>query len=53
MRSYYRLAGGGRHYANDSGTGNSLNVTHPMVLRMVMDSLALLGRVLPCRRVPL
>ena len=38
-RSYYRLAGGGRHYANDSGTGNSLNLTHPMVLRMVTDSL--------------
>ena len=37
--SYYRLAGGGRHYMNDSGTGNSLNLTHPMVLRMVMDSL--------------
>ena len=37
--SYYRLAGGGRHYMNDSGTGNSLNLAHPMVLRMVMDSL--------------
>ena len=37
--SYYRLVGGGRHYANDSGTGNSLNVAHPMVLRMVLDSL--------------
>ncbi len=38
-QSYYRLAGGGRHYANDSGTGNVLNLSHPMVLRMVMDSL--------------
>jgi isoamylase len=38
-RSYYRLAGGGRYYANDSGTGNSLNIVHPMVLRMIMDSL--------------
>ncbi len=38
-QSYYRLAGGGRHYANDSGTGNVLNISHPMVLRMVMDSL--------------
>jgi isoamylase len=37
--SYYRLAGGGRYYANDAGTGNTLNLTHPMVLRMVMDSL--------------
>ena len=37
--SYYRLAGGGRHYMNDAGTGNTLNLTHPMVLRLVMDSL--------------
>jgi isoamylase len=37
--SYYRLTGGGRHYINDAGTGNTLNLTHPMVLRMVMDSL--------------
>ena len=37
--SYYRLTGGGRHYVNDAGTGNTLNLTHPMVLRMVMDSL--------------
>lgn len=37
--SYYRLAGGGRTYINDTGTGNTLNLTHPMVLRMVMDSL--------------
>ncbi len=38
-RSYYRLAGGGRHYMNDAGTGNTLNLTQPMVLRLVMDSL--------------
>jgi isoamylase len=37
--SYYRLADGGRNYVNDTGTGNTLNITHPMVLRMVMDSL--------------
>ena len=37
--SYYRLAGGGRSYVNDTGTGNTLNLTHPMVLRMVMDNL--------------
>ncbi|MCX7287863.1 MAG: glycogen debranching protein GlgX [Rhodobacterales bacterium] len=37
--SYYRLAEGGRTYVNDTGTGNTLNLTHPMVLRMVMDSL--------------
>ncbi|MGL6209524.1 MAG: glycogen debranching protein GlgX, partial [Paracoccaceae bacterium] len=38
-RSYYRLTGGGRHYVNDAGTGNTLNLTQPAVLRMVMDSL--------------
>ena len=37
--SYYRLTGGGRHYMNDAGTGNTLDLTQPMVLRMVMDSL--------------
>jgi len=38
--SYYRLdADNPRHYVNDTGTGNTLNVDHPMVLRMVMDSL--------------
>ncbi|GAB4271638.1 MAG: glycogen debranching protein GlgX [Pararhodobacter sp.] len=38
-RSYYRLAPYPRHYINDTGCGNTLNVDHPMVLRMVMDSL--------------
>ncbi len=38
-KSYYRLSDGGRYYDNDTGTGNTLNVAHPMVLRMVMDSL--------------
>ncbi len=38
-KSYYRLLNGGRHYINDTGTGNTLNVRHPMVLRMIMDSL--------------
>jgi len=38
-RSSYRLTGGGRHYVNDTGTGNTLNLTAPSVLRMVMDSL--------------
>ncbi|WP_102107014.1 glycogen debranching protein GlgX [Oceaniglobus roseus] len=37
--SYYRLADNPRHYVNDTGTGNTVNVDHPMVLRMVMDSL--------------
>jgi glycogen operon protein len=38
-RSYYRLRDGGRFYVNDTGTGNTLDLTHPIVLRMVMDSL--------------
>ncbi|WP_108482081.1 glycogen debranching protein GlgX [Oceaniglobus ichthyenteri] len=37
--SYYRLADNPRHFINDTGTGNTVNVDHPMVLRMVMDSL--------------
>ena len=37
--SYYRLTNGGRHYVNDTGTGNTLDLTHPMTLRMVLDSL--------------
>lgn len=28
-----------RYYINDTGTGNTFNVTHPRVLQMVMDSL--------------
>jgi len=38
--SYYRLqADNPRYYVNDTGCGNSLRTDHPMVLRMVMDSL--------------
>lgn len=37
--SYYRLQDNPRYYINDSGTGNTLNVEHPMVMRMIMDSL--------------
>ena len=38
--SYYRLvAGQPRYYVNDTGCGNTLNMSHPYVLRMVMDSL--------------
>ena len=38
--SYYRLISGQpRYYVNDTGCGNTLNVSHPHVLRMVMDSL--------------
>ena len=37
--SYYRLAPDNRHYINDCGTGNALDLAHPAVLRLVMDSL--------------
>ncbi|KUF11331.1 glycogen debranching enzyme [Pseudoponticoccus marisrubri] len=37
--SYYRLTDDRRYYVNDTGCGNSLNMDHPFVLRMVMDSL--------------
>lgn len=38
--SYYRLIKGQpRYYANDTGTGNTVNVSHPHVMRMVLDSL--------------
>ena len=38
--SYYRLnADDPRYYVNDTGCGNTLNIAHPYVLRMVMDSL--------------
>jgi len=38
--SYYRLiAGQPRYYVNDTGCGNTLDTSHPFVLRMVMDSL--------------
>ena len=38
--SYYRLsAGQPRFYVNDTGCGNTVNLSHPYVLRMVMDSL--------------
>jgi isoamylase len=38
--SYYRLVLGDRaHYFDTTGTGNSINVGHPMPLRLVMDSL--------------
>ncbi|MGV8917667.1 MAG: glycogen debranching protein GlgX [Pseudomonas sp.] len=38
--SYYRLnADDKRYYINDSGTGNTLDLSHPCVLQMVTDSL--------------
>ena len=38
--SYYRLLPDqARYYINDTGTGNTLNLSHPRVLQMVNDSL--------------
>jgi isoamylase len=38
--SYYRLLEDQpRYYINDTGTGNTLNTTHPRVIQMVTDSL--------------
>jgi isoamylase len=39
-KSYYRLVPDDPHFYMDfTGTGNSLNVLHPSVLRLIMDSL--------------
>jgi len=37
--SYYRLASDPRYYINDTGTGNTVNLSNSRVLQMVMDSL--------------
>jgi len=38
--TYYRLVGGEpRYYFDYTGTGNTLNVRHPQVLTLIMDSL--------------
>jgi glycogen operon protein len=38
--SYYRLAEGDRrHYVDYTGCGNTLNLRHPRVLQLIMDSL--------------
>ena len=37
--AYYRLCDDRRHLINDTGTGNTLNLSHARVLQMVLDSL--------------
>ncbi len=37
--AYYRLADDQRYYTDYTGTGNSLNMRHPHVLQLIMDSL--------------
>ena len=43
--TYYILKDGGSHFANYSGTGNTLNSNHPVVRRMIVDSLATGSRI--------
>jgi isoamylase len=38
--SYYRTtANDARYYVNDTGTGNTVNTSHPRVLQLILDSL--------------
>ena len=37
--AYYRLGTDARYYVDFTGCGNSLNVSHPCVLKLIMDSL--------------
>lgn len=37
--TYYILENGGQRYANYSGCGNTLNTNHPVVRRLILDSL--------------
>jgi glycogen operon protein len=37
--TYYILKDDGEHYANFTGTGNTLKADHPVVRRLIMDSL--------------
>jgi glycogen operon protein len=38
-RAYYRLTEDARYYMDYTGTGNTMNVRHPQVLKLIMDSL--------------
>jgi glycogen operon protein len=38
-QAYYILEGGGQWYSNYTGCGNTLNANHPIVRRMIVDSL--------------
>ena len=52
--SYYRLLPDSRrYYINDTGTGNTVNLSHPRVLQMVTDSLRYWVERDAGRRVPL
>ena len=52
--AYYRLVPDDpRYYMDFTGTGNTLNVVHPSVLRLIMDSLRYWVDRVPRRRLPL
>ena len=52
--SYYRLLPDNKRlYVNDTGTGNTLNLSNLRVVQMVADSLPLLGAGDACRWLPL
>ena len=52
--SYYRLLPDEkRYYINDTGTGNTVNISHPRVIQMVTDSLRYWVAGDACRRLPL
>ncbi|NNC54268.1 MAG: glycogen debranching enzyme GlgX, partial [Pseudomonadales bacterium] len=45
--AYYRLQSeNSRYYVNDTGCGNTLNVNHPRVLQLIMDSLRYWAQVM-------
>ena len=46
-------AGQKRYYINDTGTGNTVNLSHPRVIQMVTDSLRYWVGGDACRRLPL
>ena len=51
--TYYMLQPDRARYADYTGCGNTLNANHPIVRRMILDSLTLLGEGDACRRVPI
>ncbi len=51
--SYYRLPDNKRHYINDTGTGNTVNLSHPRVIQTGRRQPALLVGADAYRRLPL
>ena len=51
--AYYRLTEDRRHYLDFTGTGNTVDASHPATLRLIMDSLRYWVRGNARRRLPL